>query len=388
VTGDPPHWWGAAIGLFLVGIGTGGIKPCVSSMGADQFQADQVEVIASFFSIFYFTINAGSTLSSFLTPMLRTYAGYAVAFAVPAGLICFATVLFAVGYRGYTHVKPTGIRNNVFLQLFRVMMAAIRNRFNGRYNRPVQHWIDRAQADYSQEIVYDVKCVLRVCKVLIPIMIFWSLFDQHSTRWVFQAARMDRQVGSYNFNADQITTLNPLLVLFLVMLFDRVIYKVVGLFMNPTPMRKISVGLLFTCASFIASAIVEICIVYNPGQVHVAWQIPQYVLLVIGEILVSVTGLEFAYSQAPKYYKGVMQSFYLLTVSMGNIVVFVVALIPIIPSSVALKGAYEFGFFAVLMFLTFIVFLFFARSYKYRKIQGEETTPISNEAEADTMLEA
>lgn len=202
-------------------------------------------------------------------------------------------------------------------------------------------------------------------------MIFWALFDQHSTRWVFQAARMDRKVGSYKFTPDQITTLNPLLVIFLVMVFDRFIYKIVARCIDPTPLRKIAVGLSFTGASFICSAVLEVMIVQYPGQVHVIYQVPQYVLLVIGEILVSVTGLEFAYSQAPTYYKGVMQSFYLFTVSMGNVVVFVVALLPILPNSMALRQAYEFAFFAILMFLTLFLFIRFARSYKYRKVKEE-----------------
>jgi POT family proton-dependent oligopeptide transporter len=343
-------------------------------MGADQFRPDQPEMLASFFAIFYFSINTGSTLSTFFTPVIRSSVGYWAAFAVPAALLCFATFLFAIGYRGYTHVPPTGIKNNVFLQLFRVIGSAIRNKYNGGSysHRSVLHWIDRARADYSKQMVYDVKCVLRVCKVLLPLMVFWSLFDQHSTRWVFQAVRMDRQVGSYKFTPDQITTLNPLLVIFLVILFDRVIYRVVEKCVRPTPLRRIAVGFIFTSLSFIASAIVEVCIVYNPGRVHVGWQIPQYVLLVIGEILVSVTGLEFAYSQAPKYYKGVMQSFYLFTVSMGNVVVLVVALAPVLPNSMALKGAYEFSFFALLMFLTLIIFIYITNNYKYRRVQVEE----------------
>ncbi|KAL0485076.1 hypothetical protein AKO1_011808 [Acrasis kona] len=369
VTGTPPHWWGALIGLILVAFGTGGIKPCVSSMGADQLSSSKPEVVTSFFAIFYFSINTGSTLSTFFTPLIRNRFGYAIAFAVPACLLCFATLLFVIGYKWYHHVPPTGIRNNVFLQLMKVVVCAVRNRFKIP-RKPVRHWLDRAKSDYSKEMVYDVKCVFRVCKVLLPIMVFWSLFDQHSTRWVFQAARMDRTVGSFTFTADQITTLNPLMVILLVVVFDRVIYTTAAKFTKVTPLRKIAVGLLFTCASFIASTILEVFIVKNKtGPIHIVWQLPQYILLVIGEILVSVTGLEFAYSQAPVYYKGVMQSFYLFTVSMGNIIVFIVAKLPVLPRSMALRQAYEFSFFAFLMFLTFLLFIQISRKYKYRKSQ-------------------
>ena len=60
------------IGLALIGIGTGGIKPCVAAFGGDQFDESQVEQLTRFFSIFYFIINVGSLLSMLLTPILRS----------------------------------------------------------------------------------------------------------------------------------------------------------------------------------------------------------------------------------------------------------------------------------------------------------------------------
>lgn len=62
---------GPMIGLLFIAIGTGGIKPCVSAFGGDQFTADQEHLLQSFFSVFYFAINAGSLLSMLLTPVLR-----------------------------------------------------------------------------------------------------------------------------------------------------------------------------------------------------------------------------------------------------------------------------------------------------------------------------
>lgn len=70
-----PSWNGAAwpfmTGLVLVAFGTGGIKPCVSAFGGDQFDVTQVAALALYFSVFYFSINAGSVLSMFITPILR-----------------------------------------------------------------------------------------------------------------------------------------------------------------------------------------------------------------------------------------------------------------------------------------------------------------------------
>ncbi|ROT64216.1 putative peptide transporter family 1-like, partial [Penaeus vannamei] len=85
------------IGLLLIALGTGGIKPCVSAFGGDQFVLPQQErQLAQFFSIFYFSINAGSLISTFVTPVLRDDIKcfnddcYSLAFGVPAVLMLVA----------------------------------------------------------------------------------------------------------------------------------------------------------------------------------------------------------------------------------------------------------------------------------------------------------
>uniref|UniRef100_A0A914YI60 Uncharacterized protein n=1 Tax=Panagrolaimus superbus TaxID=310955 RepID=A0A914YI60_9BILA len=65
------HPWLDFLGLFVIAMGTGGIKPCVSAFGGDQFKPNYVKMISIYFSIFYFMINAGSTISTFITPLFR-----------------------------------------------------------------------------------------------------------------------------------------------------------------------------------------------------------------------------------------------------------------------------------------------------------------------------
>ena len=78
------------IGLTLIAIGTGGIKPCVSAFGGDQFEEGEEESLSAFFSFFYFAINAGSLVSTFVSPLLREKAScfdredcYFAAFMLP-----------------------------------------------------------------------------------------------------------------------------------------------------------------------------------------------------------------------------------------------------------------------------------------------------------------
>jgi solute carrier family 15 (oligopeptide transporter), member 1 len=82
------------IGLLLIAIGSGGIKPCVAAFGGDQFKLpEQVKQLAVYFSLFYFSINLGSFISTSVTPILRDVrclgedTCFALAFAVPAALM-------------------------------------------------------------------------------------------------------------------------------------------------------------------------------------------------------------------------------------------------------------------------------------------------------------
>eukprot|EP00163_Fabomonas_tropica_P001950 TRINITY_DN11451_c0_g1_i1.p1 TRINITY_DN11451_c0_g1~~TRINITY_DN11451_c0_g1_i1.p1 ORF type:complete len:224 (-),score=29.90 TRINITY_DN11451_c0_g1_i1:10-681(-) len=99
ITGYPPQPWGVAISLFLIAIGTGGIKPCVSAFVGDQFVPGQEKLLVQVFSVFYFAINLGSLLSTFITPMVHQYYAFWIAFSLPAALMILATFVVWLGRR-------------------------------------------------------------------------------------------------------------------------------------------------------------------------------------------------------------------------------------------------------------------------------------------------
>jgi solute carrier family 15 oligopeptide transporter 1 len=116
-TTGSPELIGPLLGLLFIAMGTGGIKPCVSAFGGDQFSADQESYIVKFFSVFYFTINAGSVLSTFVTPILRHDIQcfgndcYALAFGVPAVLMFISVRKYIVKIR----IIHYHLSNNDFL---------------------------------------------------------------------------------------------------------------------------------------------------------------------------------------------------------------------------------------------------------------------------------
>lgn len=379
VTGDPPRSWGIFIGLALVALGSGGIKPNVSAFGANQFSSKNSALITSFFAMFYLSVNLGSTFSTVITPIVRTYVNYSIAFAIPAFFMFVATVVFIIGYPWYKIVKPKeNIVSLVLKILFFGVIYSIRDFFKFIFRQKrekVSHWLDRAKSVCDNQLVEETKLATRIVFVFVPVAMFFALFDQHSSRFVFQASHMNRNFFGLKLDADQIQVLNPLLIIILLPLFDRIIYPFIGLFdrvFKFTPLKRIGWGFLFTALSFVFSGLVSFFIQYfGDDQVHVAAQFPQFVALGIGEVLVSVTVLEFAYQQAPPRMKSIMTACYLLSVSAGNIIVLIVAALPI--PDFSYKQMTEFFVFSGLMIVNLGFFILITLRYKYRDSSNDDS---------------
>jgi len=553
----------ASVGLFVIAFGTGGIKPCVSAFGGDQFSDDQDDYRKSFFSLFYFAINAGSLVSTFVSPLIRSEVScfgdecYALAFGIPTALMVVAILLFAIGTPYYKRVEPEG---NIFLEVSRVIGYALKVR--GKVpskERNKEHWLDYAEDGTRErsQIIRDIKYVLKVLVIYIPLPLFWSLFDQQGSRWTLQAVRMNGVIGDVLILPDQIQLCNPLMIIALIPLFEVTLYRWLrAKNINFSPLKRMGLGMWLAGLAFVVAAIIQNMInenltltprkgettlrvlngvdldcnltmggsIYNwnteepmvmfmqasdtledminegkytieascpdyttfeaeidllgekaydaimykdgtniagkvvernvkksqsgnaifsvanaynenievsmvikgkndkkmdlmpgmkyefeelkqtdgpftlnvkagseeytdeinpftgadytylvaPGKNHynfkdiyendvnIFWMVPQYFIITLGEVFLSVTGLEFAYSQAPQSMKAVLQSFWLLTVSIGNIIVLIVAELSLIPNQ-----ADEYYLFAGLIAFAALIFLWLAIRYEY-----------------------
>ncbi|KAM9652959.1 solute carrier family 15 member 1 [Morphnus guianensis] len=254
------------IGLILIALGTGGIKPCVSAFGGDQFEDHQEKQRTRFFSIFYLSINAGSLLSTIITPVLRAQECgihskqrcYPLAFGVPAALMAVALVVFIVGSRMYKKVQPQG---NIMIQVSRCIGFAIKNRFRHRSKEfpKREHWLDWASEKYDKRLIAQTKMVLKVLFLYIPLPMFWALFDQQGSRWTLQATTMDGNFGSIQIQPDQMQTVNPILIIIMVPVVDALVYPLIKKCkINFTPLRKITVGMFLASLAFVAAALVQV----------------------------------------------------------------------------------------------------------------------------------
>jgi POT family proton-dependent oligopeptide transporter len=181
--------------------------------------------------------------------------------------------------------------------------------------------LDRARAAHPAEAVVGARSVLRILVLFALVTPFWSLFDQKASTWVLQANGMTKPAW---FEPSQMQALNPLLVMLLIPFNNLALYPALRRAgVEPTALRRMGTGIAFSGLSWVAAGALQLWL--DAGEpLSVAWQILPYALLTFGEVLVSATGLEFAYSQAPGPMKGAIMAFWSLSVTVGNLWVLLV----------------------------------------------------------------
>jgi len=199
--------------------------------------------------------------------------------------------------------------------------------------------------------------------IYIFIAVFWALFDQTGSSWVLQAQKMDRELWGFELLPSQIQAANPLLIIILAPLFSHYLYPQLNKWFNLTALRKIAIGLFVTTFAFTIPSWIQMQI--DVGlRPHIGWQLCAYFLLTSAEVMVSITCLEFSYTQAPKTMKSFVMAFYMLSVAVGNLFTSAVNfLIQNDDGSSKLAGADYFWFFTLLMLVTALLFISVSRHY-------------------------
>ena len=283
VFGNSP-WWLFA-GLALIALGSGGIKPCVSAHVGDQFGARNAHLLTRIFNWFYFAINTGSVVSMILTPWLLEWYGPHWAFGIPGVLMALATLLFWMGRHRFIHVPAAG-------------MGFFREMFKGG------GWA----------------AMLKLLPLYLFVAMFWALFDQTGTTWIFQSQDMDLQFLGFKWLPSQIQSLNSIFVLTFIPVFTYIVYPLGDRLWKLTPLRKVTLGLFIMTGAFALIAVIQQWI-DSGGRPNIGWQVIAYALLTVAEVMVSIVALEFAYTQAPRTMKSLIMCFYLLSVAIGNLFV-------------------------------------------------------------------
>lgn len=333
---------GLFVGLTLISIGSGGIKPCVSAHVGDQFGTTNAGLLPRIYNWFYLAINTGALLSMLLTPWLLENHGPHVAFAVPGVLMFIATIVFWMGRHDFAHVPPDGKR---FLEELRAPAF--------------------------------LRSLAGLALVYVFVAMFWALFDQTHSHWVKQAEKMDCTMFGIKILPAQMQSVNSLLVVVLIPLFSLWLYPLAERLVKVTPLRKIALGFFIAIPSFIIPAWIEAQIALGAAP-SIWWQLLAYVFMTTAEILISITCLEFSYTQAPPRLKSLIMGLYLCSVSLGNL--FTAGVNWWMEKSPgALSGAGYYWFFVKCMAVTAVLFVFVAMFYKGRTyLQDDQSSSPSH----------
>jgi POT family proton-dependent oligopeptide transporter len=320
------------LGLTLICLGAGGIKPCVSANVGDQFGESNRHLLSKMFGWFYFSINAGSFISTLLCPWLLANSHYGPrwGFGIPGVAMLIATLFFWAGRKKMVHVPPAGL--------------------------------DYLRETFSRQ---GLATLGRIAMVYIFILFFWALWGMsNGIEWTLQAEKMNLHWFGMDLLAAQVQTANPILILLFIPLVNYVIYPMIDRVFPLTPLRKIGIGLFLTALSFVV-------IVWIQAQIDAAlrpsvnWQLLGYIILTLGEAMVSITGLEFSYTQAPNSMKSSVMALWLLTVACGEFFDGWFNSWDLNADGTKKLTDYQyFIFFTILMFAASVVFVIVARFYK------------------------
>lgn len=405
---------GFFVGLFLIALGAGGIKPLVASFMGDQFDSTNKHLAKVVFDAFYWIINFGSFFASMLMPIFLVTLGPSIAFLIPGALMFIATAVLWLGRHKYVMVPVKKTRDpHSFL---RVVRTALFTGNHGKVARTIagvlgiastaamilgpnlgivemiclalvivfvfggiatSAGLENCRNVHPDEAIEGVRSVLRILIVFALVTPFHSLFDQKASTWVLQGGEMAQPswtldpTGRTGFQPAQMQMFNPLLVMILIPFNNVVLYPALRRAgMNPTPIRRMTFGILFSAFAWIAAGGIQLAL-DGGNKLDIMWQLLPYVLLTFGEVLVSATGLEFAYSQAPFAMKGVIMSFWNLTTTIGNLWVLLVnagvrdkGVLEAIEETGLSQNAFLMFFFAAFAFVATIAFWLYTRRYR------------------------
>jgi POT family proton-dependent oligopeptide transporter len=420
-------------GLFLIALGSGGIKPLVVSFVGDQFDQTNKSRARVVFDAFYWIINFGSFFASLLMPLVLRNWGAAWAFGIPGILMLIATIIFWLGRRQYVNVPPSGPDPDSFLSVVKTaltrgapgagtVMAAlaivVAVVMLGLWATGASVWpagwgfvitaclalgaliggvgwgaslqLERARGAHPDAAIDGVRAVLRILIVFALVTPFWSLFDQKASTWVLQGGEMVMPTFSslpegmaaflrgWFASPSQMQALNPLFVMMLIPFNNIVLYPALRRFgFNPTPLRRMGWGIAFSAVAWVIAGAIQLQLDAG-ANLSIGWQTWPYLLLTFGEVLVSATALEFAYSQAPHAMKGVIMAFWYLTSTFGGLWVLLTNATvrhPTVISWITGQGwsenAFLMFFFAAFAAVAALAFIAYARRYpvqdNYRK---------------------
>lgn len=428
--------WILFAGLFIIAIGTGGIKPCVSAFVGDQAGGFDSQTMTRVYSAFYWSINFGSFFAMLIIPFVKDNCGYSVAFAIPGIFMAVSTLIFWLGRKTYCHKTPaqpyflnilfcrmfkgtavacerfggekvamttnTALKIAAFIVIAPIIVALGACAYNGAANIATLSELSVEQVKvcalvavtlyiiaivaaglklaatmqlknffgtlgcmiyskrdvteklYSNEERKNARNMVRILVTFMLVIPFWSLFDQTGSSWLTQGENMkdlsfDLFGVIFRFGEEEMQCLNPLLVMILIPLLTLKVYPYVKKLGNP--MVRMGLGIVLAGLAYGLVCIIQL-LLDREVELSILWQGIPYLVLTVAEILVSTTGLEYAYTAAGEKLKSTVSSFWSLTIALGNVLVICIT------SVIGGASVLAFSIYGILSVLVGVLFMY------------------------------
>ena len=342
---QPPSRLMSLVALYIIALGTGGIKPCISAFGAEQFGDGPEEEARkqSFFHFFYGVINVGALFATLVIVPLQERTSWTVGYTLPTLCMAASLVVFRSGRSSYRQTPPQG---SALTRAGRVLASACWRTLRARLRalgccgggrsadrEAPPHWLLRASAAHGGAFpahhVAEVAQVWRLRGVFLSCVLFWAIYNQMNGTFINQGRQMDCRLGGTSVPAATISTANILAVIGVIPIADRLLPR-----LGWSRLYRIGAGMGVVGAAMLAAALVEWRrrtlaasgatftvrehkVSLEAVKLSVFWQVPQYALIGVGEVLASVGTLELFYAESPPSMRSVCMALQLLSASIG-----------------------------------------------------------------------
>ncbi|CAK8572077.1 unnamed protein product [Lathyrus sativus] len=432
--------------LYTLAIGTGGTKPNISTIGADQFDdfhPKEKSHKLSFFNWWMFSIFFGTLFANTVLVYVQDNVGWTLGYALPTLGLAISIMIFLAGTPFYRHKLPAG---STFTRMARVIVAALRKRKvpipndtkelyeldmveyakkgSNTYridSTPTLRFLDKACVKTGSTSpwmlctvthVEETKQMLRMIPILVATFVPSTMVAQINTLFVKQGTTLDRQIGSFKIPPASLGAFVTLSLLVCVVLYDRFFVKIMQrITRNPrgiTLLQRMGIGLvihtiIMVIASFTEryrlSVAKEHGLVESGGQVPLSIFIllPQFILMGTADAFLEVAKIEFFYDQAPESMKSVGTSYSSTTIGIGNFISsFLLSTVSHITKQHGHRGwilnnlneshlDYYYAFFALLNLLNLVFFAIVTRFYVYRVEVSDSIQVLAEELKEKRM---
>lgn len=361
----------ALIGLMLFSIGYGHMNIIQSVFVADQFEEEKSKAKERSFSWFYLCMNLGNVFGESGMPVIRQSAGFVVAWLTVLGSTLVSAVLFLSGSCVYVKKRP----NRLQCRCSRNHSSSVNSQPSEAKHAETTPLLNKPSSHKAQQSsLARLKEFLPFLGVFAPMVVFWAIFYQQNSTWILQGTQMDCYLGKLHVPPDLMPGINDFLVILIIPILDYLVYphleRTMGI--KVRSLHKMVAGMVFASLSFLVSGLLQYYLSDQQrddchGDVSIAWQLPQLLLISFAEVLVSVTGLEFAYTQAPPGFRNIVSALWGVTQALGTLLNAAIAQL-----SISLMA--QFFTYMGLMVVVTLLFVVINRRYRYRDSEDSQNT--------------